>query len=36
MRGRVSIKGGKDVYAEGWKVESGNNPVVPWYTSSRT
>jgi len=33
-RKRLDIEKRKDIYVEGWKVESRDNPVVLWYTGS--
>ena len=35
-RKRFGVKGEKGLYTEEWSIENGNNPVTPWYTSSRT
>ena len=36
MAGRreISVEERKDIYAKEWGVESGDNPVTPWYAGS--
>ena len=35
-RGRSSVERGENLYTKEWSIESGNNPVISWCTSSRT
>ena len=34
-RRRLGVKGRKDIYTKGWSIESRDNLIIPWYTSSR-
>ena len=34
-RRRNDIERGKGIYTKGWEIKSENNPVAPWYASSR-